>query len=62
MSLCLGSEGGVLWIFTHLMSSTSTKYAKVIGKSASVFLRSEFVVLSKFIGEVGLLVLSGGTG
>ena len=44
------------------MSSTSTKHAKIVGKSVSAFLGGEFAILSEFIGEVGLLVLSGGTG
>ena len=44
------------------MSSASTKHAKVIGKLASMFLRGEFAVLYEFVGEVGLLVLSRGTG
>ena len=57
MSLCLGS-GGVFWALTHLMFSTSAKHAKVVGESASMFLRGEFAVLSEFIREVGLLVLS----
>ena len=43
------------------MSSASTKHAQVIGKLVSTFLRGNFAVLSKFTGEVGLLVLSGGT-
>ena len=61
-SLCLGSRGSVLQTFTHLMSSIFAKHAKVVGKSVSMFLRGEFAILSEFIGEVGLLVLSGGTG
>ena len=44
------------------MSSIFAKHAKVVGKSVSMFLRGEFAILSEFIGEVGLLVLSGGTG
>ena len=43
------------------MSSASTKHAKVVGESVSAFIRGEFAILSEFIGEVRLLVLSGGT-
>ena len=43
------------------MSSASTKHAKVVGESVITFLGGEFAVLSEFIGEVRLLVLSGGT-
>ena len=60
--LCFGSGGGVFLTFTRLVSSASAIHAKVVGESASAFLRGEFAVLSEFIGEVGLLVLSGGTG
>ena len=60
--LCFGSGGGVFLTFTHLVSSASAIHAKVVGESASAFLGGEFAVLSEFIGEVGLLVLSGGTG
>ena len=58
MSLCLGSGGGIFWALTHLMSRTSAKHAKVVGESASMFLRGESAVLSEFMREVGLLVLS----
>ena len=44
------------------MSSASVKHAKVVSKSVSAFLGGEFAVISEFTGEVGLLVLSGGTG
>ena len=60
--LCFGSGGGVLRTFTRLVSSASTKHAKVVSKLVSTFLGGEFAVLSKFTGEVGLLVLSRGTG
>jgi hypothetical protein len=44
------------------MTSSAAKHAELVVESALPFLVGEFAVLSEFVGKIGLLERSGGTG